>query len=61
MKEPLELRSNLKNCSNCMPVQSYVCEEICFPIWNSGMDLKWEKKIIKRENDEEDPKMKQKI
>ena len=61
MREPLEPRSNLKNRSNCKPVQPYVCEEICFPIQNFGMDLKWEKKIIKRENDEEDPKMKQKI
>ena len=58
IQEPLERRSNLKNRSNCNPVQPYVCEKICFPIWNSGMDLKWEKKI-KRENDEEDPKMKQ--
>ena len=60
MRELLEPRSNLENRSNHKPVQPHVCEEILFLIWNSSMDLKWEKKIIKRENDEEDPKMKQK-
>ena len=48
MREPLEPRSNLENRSNSKPVQPYVCEEICFLIWNSGMDLKWEKNNKKR-------------
>ena len=48
IQEPLERRSNLKNRSNRNPVQPNVCEKNCFPIWNSGMDLKWEKKNKKR-------------
>ena len=43
MRELLEPRSDLENRSNRKSVQPHVCEEICFLIWNSSMDLKWEK------------------
>ena len=59
MREPLELRSNLKNRSNHKPVQLYFWRNLLSDLkfWHGS---KVRKKIIKRENDEEDPKMKKK-
>ena len=59
MREPLEPRSNLKIVQTVSRSNHKTSVKFDFPIWNSGMDLKWKKR--KRETDEEDPKMKQEI